>query len=82
MDLSINYLFRGWGFFCLNPFKNRHFPYDLKITLIILNVPERHLDCYLVALEVKKEKVGGKKNFIIKYILLNFLEVVSSLFRF
>lgn len=51
-------------------------------TLIVLNVPERHLDCYLVALEVTKGKLGGEKDLVIKYSLLNFLYVMSNLFGF
>lgn len=58
--------------FRLSPFE-KHFPYDSKNILIILNVPERHLDCYLVALEVTKGKLGGEKDLVIKYTLLNFL---------
>lgn len=68
-------------FFCLSPFE-KPFPYDSKNTRIILNVPERHLDCYLVALEVTKGKLGGEKDLVLKYTLINFLLVMSTLFRF
>lgn len=70
VDLNISCLIWAWfgGFFfffvCLSPF-NKHFPYDSKNTLIILNVLERQLDCYLVALEVTKGKLGGEKDLVI-----------------
>lgn len=62
----------GLLFSCLSPFE-KHFPYDSKNILIILNVPKRHLDCYLAALEVTEGKLGGEKDLLIKYTLLNFL---------
>lgn len=83
VDLSISCLVWAWFgvFFCQSPFK-KYFPYDSKNTLIILNMPERHLDCYLVTLEVTKGKLGGEKDLVIKYTLLNFSYVMSTLFRF
>lgn len=48
-------------FSCLSPFE-KHFPYDSNNTLIILNMPKRHLDCYLAALEVTEGKLGGEKD--------------------
>lgn len=69
-----------FGFFC-QVFQETDTSYDSKITLIIWNVPERHLDCYLSALELVKEKLGEKKDFIIKYTLLNFFRGTVNSFQ-